>query len=60
MPSPRHAINWEAESLRIAFAVLTIFAMLFLIAPTVIRAPRIMTILSLARLPLRRDGHFRY
>jgi UDP-N-acetyl-D-mannosaminuronate dehydrogenase len=25
----------------------------------VIRAPRIMTILSLARLPLRRDGHFR-
>jgi hypothetical protein len=23
------------------------------------RAPRIMTILSLARLPLRRDGHFR-
>jgi putative spermidine/putrescine transport system permease protein len=36
MPRPRHAINWEAESLRIAFAVLTIFAMLFLIAPTVI------------------------
>jgi putative spermidine/putrescine transport system permease protein len=36
MPGPRHAIDWEAESLRIAFSVLTIFTMLFLIAPTVI------------------------
>jgi putative spermidine/putrescine transport system permease protein len=36
MPGPRHAIDWEAESLRIVFAVLTIFAMLFLIAPTII------------------------
>jgi len=36
MPAPRHAIDWEASSLRIAFAALTIVAMVFLIAPTVI------------------------
>jgi putative spermidine/putrescine transport system permease protein len=36
MPGPRHAIDWEAESLRIVFSILTIFAMLFLLAPTVI------------------------
>ena len=36
MPGPRRAIDWEAESLRIIFGVLTIFAMLFLISPTII------------------------
>src|SRR5258708_1766069 len=36
MPAPRHAIDWEAASLRIVFITMTIFAMVFLIAPTVI------------------------
>jgi putative spermidine/putrescine transport system permease protein len=36
MPGPRHAIDWEAASLRIVFVTLTVFAMVFLIAPTVI------------------------
>jgi putative spermidine/putrescine transport system permease protein len=36
MRGPRHAIDWEAESLRITFSILTIFAMLFLLAPTII------------------------
>jgi len=36
MPAPRHAIDWEAASLRVAFAAAAIFAMVFLIAPTII------------------------
>jgi len=36
MPAPRHAIDWEAASLRIVFITMTVFAMVFLIAPTVI------------------------
>jgi putative spermidine/putrescine transport system permease protein len=36
MPAPRRAIDWEAMSLRIAFAAIAIFATVFLIAPTVI------------------------
>ena len=36
MPAPRHAIDWEAASLRLVFVALTVFAMVFLIAPTVI------------------------
>jgi putative spermidine/putrescine transport system permease protein len=36
MPAPRHAIDWEAASLRIAFAAAAVFAMVFLIAPTII------------------------
>src|SRR5476651_566500 len=36
MPAPRHAIDWEAASLQIAFALAAIFAMVFLIAPTII------------------------
>ena len=36
MPAPRHAIDWEATSLRLVFVALTVFAMVFLIAPTVI------------------------
>lgn len=36
MPAPSHAIDWEAASLRLVFVALTVFAMVFLIAPTVI------------------------
>jgi putative spermidine/putrescine transport system permease protein len=36
MPAPRHAIDWEAASLRIVFVTLTVFAMVFLIAPTIV------------------------
>jgi putative spermidine/putrescine transport system permease protein len=36
MPAPRHAIDWEAASLRVVFAAAAIFAMVFLIAPTII------------------------
>jgi putative spermidine/putrescine transport system permease protein len=36
MPAPRRAIDWEAMSLRIAFAAVAIFAIVFLIAPTII------------------------
>jgi putative spermidine/putrescine transport system permease protein len=36
MPVPRYAIDWEAVSLRVAFAVLTVIAMVFLMAPTII------------------------
>jgi len=36
MLGPRYTIDWEAQSLRLVFSVLTIFAMVFLIAPTII------------------------
>jgi putative spermidine/putrescine transport system permease protein len=36
MPGPRYAIDWEAASLGIVFITLTIVAMVFLIAPTII------------------------
>jgi putative spermidine/putrescine transport system permease protein len=36
MPAPRYAIDWESASLRIVFITLTIVAMVFLIAPTII------------------------
>jgi putative spermidine/putrescine transport system permease protein len=36
MPAPRRAIDWEAMSLRIAFAAIAVFAIVFLIAPTII------------------------
>jgi putative spermidine/putrescine transport system permease protein len=36
LPAPSHAIDWEAASLRLVFVALTVFAMVFLIAPTVI------------------------
>ncbi|MEI9804172.1 MAG: ABC transporter permease [Pseudolabrys sp.] len=36
MPAPKYAIDWEAASLRIVFICMAIFAMVFLIAPTVI------------------------
>src|SRR5436190_12303501 len=36
MPAPRYAADWEAASLRIVFVTMTVFAMVFLIAPTVI------------------------
>src|SRR5476649_787720 len=36
MPAPRHAIDWEAASLRVVFAAAAIFAMVFLIAPTIV------------------------
>jgi putative spermidine/putrescine transport system permease protein len=36
MPAPRRAIDWEAMSLRIAFAAMAVFAIVFLIAPTII------------------------
>jgi putative spermidine/putrescine transport system permease protein len=36
MPAPRRAIDWEAMSLRIVFSAIAIFAIVFLIAPTVI------------------------
>jgi putative spermidine/putrescine transport system permease protein len=36
MPAPRHTIDWEAASLQIVFAAAAIFAMVFLIAPTII------------------------
>jgi putative spermidine/putrescine transport system permease protein len=36
MPAPRYAIDWEAASLRFVFVALTIVAMVFLIAPTII------------------------
>jgi putative spermidine/putrescine transport system permease protein len=36
MLAPRYAIDWEAASLRTAFVALTVVAMVFLIAPTVI------------------------
>jgi putative spermidine/putrescine transport system permease protein len=36
MPAPRYAIDWESASLRIVFVLLTVFAMVFLVAPTII------------------------
>lgn len=36
MPAPRHAIDWEAQSLRWVFGALAAIAMVFLVAPTVI------------------------
>lgn len=36
MPAPRIAIDWEALSLRAVFGVLTLVAMVFLVAPTII------------------------
>jgi putative spermidine/putrescine transport system permease protein len=36
MPGPRYAIDWEAASLRILFGAMTVFAMVFLIAPTIV------------------------
>ena len=36
MPAPRYAVDWEAGSLRVVFAALTVVAMVFLVAPTVI------------------------
>src|SRR3978361_672972 len=33
---PRHAVDWEAASLRIVLITMTVFAMVFLIAPTII------------------------
>lgn len=36
MPAPRTAIDWEALSLRVVFAAVTAFAMVFLVAPTII------------------------
>jgi putative spermidine/putrescine transport system permease protein len=36
MPAPKYAVDWEAASVRIVFAVLTVFAMVFLVAPTII------------------------
>ncbi len=36
MHAPRHAIDWEATSLRTAFVALTVVAMVFLIVPTII------------------------
>jgi putative spermidine/putrescine transport system permease protein len=36
MRVPKYAIDWEAASLRAVFIVLTVFAMIFLIAPTII------------------------
>jgi putative spermidine/putrescine transport system permease protein len=36
MHAPRHALDWEAASLRAVFAAATIIAMVFLIAPTII------------------------
>ena len=36
MPAPRHAVDWEAASLRIVFVAVTIMAMVFLVAPTII------------------------
>ena len=36
MPAPRRAIEWDAISLRFTFAGIAIFAMIFLIAPTLV------------------------
>jgi putative spermidine/putrescine transport system permease protein len=36
MHAPKRAVEWEAISLRVVFAVIAIFAVLFLIAPTAI------------------------
>ncbi len=36
MQAPRHAVDWEAVSLRLVFAALTVVAMVFLVAPTLI------------------------
>jgi putative spermidine/putrescine transport system permease protein len=36
MPAPRISIDWEALSLRVVFGALTIIAMVFLVAPTII------------------------
>jgi putative spermidine/putrescine transport system permease protein len=36
MPAPRHAVDREAASLRVVFAAASIFAMVFLIAPTIV------------------------
>src|SRR6266568_389752 len=36
MPAPSAAIHWEALSLRIVFGAITIIAMIFLVAPTLI------------------------
>jgi putative spermidine/putrescine transport system permease protein len=36
MPAPRRTVDWEAMSLRIVFAAIAIFAIVFLVAPTII------------------------
>jgi putative spermidine/putrescine transport system permease protein len=36
MPAPRRAIDWEAMSLRVVFAATAVFAMVFLVAPTIV------------------------
>jgi len=36
MHAPRHALDWEAASLRVVFVAATLVAMVFLIAPTII------------------------
>src|ERR1700684_1988145 len=36
MPAPRHAVDREAASLRVLVAAASIFAMVFLIAPTIV------------------------
>ena len=36
MPAPRRAIDWDAASLQLAFGAITVVAMIFLIAPTII------------------------
>lgn len=36
MHAPRHALDWEAASLRVVFVSATLVAMVFLIAPTII------------------------
>ena len=36
MHAPRHAMDWEAASLRAVFVAATVFALVFLIAPTII------------------------
>jgi putative spermidine/putrescine transport system permease protein len=36
MAAPRHAIDWEALSLRLVFGALAAIAIVFLVAPTLI------------------------
>jgi len=36
MPAPKATIDWEALSLRMVFGALTIVAMIFLVAPTIV------------------------
>src|ERR1700759_3916254 len=36
MPVPRHAVDWDALSLRVVFGAATLVAMVFLVAPTII------------------------